>query len=528
MAGAIEQLDVAIVGGGVSGAWCGWRLSAGDPAARAYRRIGLFECSDRIGGRLLSLKLPGVPDVACELGGMRYMSSQPLVTWLIEQELRLPGIPAPVAQPENIAYLRRKRLHVRDLSNASLLPYDLDAAERVQPDTLLQQAIDTMAPGAKGLTGDALRKAMETATYDGRLLAEQGFWNVLARLMSGEGYRFAQESGGYDTTQLNWNAADTVVLNADFAPDVRFTRVQEGYEAVPHLLAKRFADQDGCSVHMEHTALGLDTITLADGSPGVALQVADAAGVTRTVHARHVILAMPRRSLELLEPAGAVLGDPGFQQLLTTVTPIPLFKAFVAYHEPWWEPLGIASGRSVTDLPLRQVYYWSSVPNRSSVLLATYDDTTNVGFWQGLAGEDVPRYGLRLDHLPSEARDHVLQDLGGDNAVDHDAPAPLIEELHRQMKEVHGLPGAPAPYAGIYQDWIGDPYGGGVNFWNIGVKSWEVIPQMVKPVAGAPVYVCGEAYSDAQGWVEGALRTAEILLTEHLQLPPVAPDAPPA
>ena len=66
---------------------------------------------------------------------------------------------------------------------------------------------------------------------------------------------------------------------------------------------------------------------------------------------------------------------------------------FVAYHEPWWETLGITTGRSVTDLPVRQVYYWASNPKANSVLLATYDDTLNVGFWQGLAG-DVRQYTL--------------------------------------------------------------------------------------------------------------------------------------
>jgi hypothetical protein len=33
------------------------------------------------------------------------------------------------------------------------------------------------------------------------------------------------------------------------------------------------------------------------------------------------------------------------------------------------------------------------------------------------------------------------------------------------------------------------------------------------------VYVLGEAYSGAQGWVEGALTTAELVLTDHLGIP---------
>lgn len=517
---ATRDLDVAIVGAGVSGVWCGWRLTGETAGAARRRRVGVFELSHRVGGRLLSVRLPGLPDVACELGGMRYMSTQPLVKWLVEDELNLPRMEAPVARPENLAYLRRRRLHVKDLGTARKVPYDLDAAERKHPDELLQDAIDKMAPGAKGKAGEALRKAVQSARFDGRPVSDQGFWNILARTMSIEGFRYAQEAGGYDCTQLNWNAADTIVLNADFTPTVQFSRVAEGYEDVPRQLAQRFSDQGG-ELHLGHAVRSVESVKLADGTKGVALQVEDVrTGRTRVVRARSVILAMPRRSLELLDESGPVLGDPGFRKLLTSVTPIPLFKAFVAYHQPWWEALGITSGRSVTDLPLRQVYYWSSTPKKSSVLLATYDDTLNVSFWQGLAG-DVRQYGLELDHLPKGVRDRIRASKVDDRWMGHKAPAALAEEIHRQLAEMHGVPDAPRPYAAVYHDWIDDPFGGGVNFWNIGVKSWRVIPKMAHPVSTAPVYVCGEAYSDAQGWVEGALRTAEIVLTKHLGLPKI-------
>jgi hypothetical protein len=33
-------------------------------------------------------------------------------------------------------------------------------------------------------------------------------------------------------------------------------------------------------------------------------------------------------------------------------------------------------------------------------------------------------------------------------------------------------------------------------------------------LAPRPIYICGEAYSDAQGWVEGALQTADMLLAK--------------
>jgi hypothetical protein len=46
------------------------------------------------------------------------------------------------------------------------------------------------------------------------------------------------------------------------------------------------------------------------------------------------------------------------------------------------------------------------------------------------------------------------------------------------------------------------------------------MPAIVNPVAGLPVYICGEAYSHEQGWAEGALQTAELMLTRYFGLPP--------
>ena len=70
-----EMLDVAIVGAGVSGVYTGWRLLTDPPPVRPVPTVHVFEQSQRIGGRLLSVEPPGIPGVFCELGGMRYMSS---------------------------------------------------------------------------------------------------------------------------------------------------------------------------------------------------------------------------------------------------------------------------------------------------------------------------------------------------------------------------------------------------------------------------------------------------------------------
>ena len=50
-----DILDVAIVGGGVSGVYAAWRLRTDPPKGKPQPNVQVFEQSQRIGGRLLSV-----------------------------------------------------------------------------------------------------------------------------------------------------------------------------------------------------------------------------------------------------------------------------------------------------------------------------------------------------------------------------------------------------------------------------------------------------------------------------------------
>lgn len=513
-------LDVAIIGAGVSGVYSGWRLLR-DGSAK--KKITIFEGSDRVGGRLLSLTPPGMPATRCELGGMRYMSRHVLVAWLVKKfGFATEGMD--VANPANIAYLRGRQNRLVDLNTPALLPYQFEALEKHivedPKNALLIFALQQILPNCLTITYDQLLEEVKTATFDGTPLHELGFWNVMARILSPDGYAFVRDTCGYDCLVSNWSAADAIpFILADFGGGVQYFRFPNGYDEMPQRLAKEFQAAGG---HLKlNTCLrSFDTAKLADGSIGVALHFADG----KVVQARRLVLAMPRRSLELLEPTGAVM-DPrhaDVRALIESVEPIPLFKIFLCYSYPWWKPVGVSVGRSVTDMPIRQCYYWGVEPRTpimdgNSALLASYDDDLSVSFWAGLRKKTAGTQLYQPGNHP--ASKHA----GGESWAAHRAPKAMVEEAHRQVVQMHGVSYAPMPYAAAYRDWAEDPYGGGVNFWQIHAKSWEVIPAIVQPRAGLPVYICGEAYSREQGWVEGALQTAEIMLQQKFKLLPPPP-----
>ena len=91
--------------------------------------------------------------------------------------------------------------------------------------------------------------------------------------------------------------------------------------------------------------------------------------------------------------------------------------------------------------------------------------------------------------------------------------------MHRQILALHSVQSAPEPLEAISVNWADDPFAGAWHFWNPGVQSWQVTHQMAQPIDDLPCYVCGEAYSTMQTWVEGALSTAD-LVQQRLNLPP--------
>ena len=64
------------------------------------------------------------------------------------------------------------------------------------------------------------------------------------------------------------------------------------------------------------------------------------------------------------------------------------------------------------------------------------------------------------------------------------------------------------------RDWSLPPCGGGSWFWQPGYRPWEVWRTLSRfsladdTARRENVHVCGEAFSDYQGFIEGALRTS--------------------
>ena len=70
------------------------------------------------------------------------------------------------------------------------------------------------------------------------------------------------------------------------------------------------------------------------------------------------------------------------------------------------------------------------------------------------------------------------------------------------------------------RDWGRWPYGGAGHLWRPGFEPWNVSAKLeafsLTGHAPANTHICGEAFSDFQGFMEGALRSAHRALANAL------------
>jgi len=563
----LPDLDVAIVGGGISGIYTAWRLRRENPGGRLAEwagqrddgklKVAVFERSNRIGGRLLSARSPKLPNATCELGGMRFIDPLHARVSRLVATLKLRSRDQVVYQASNIAFLRGRLLRYRQLGKPELLPFNLDLAEAdwiasrtfdeksAAPDDLIGRVLGRAIEGLQkhleehGGDKDKLYAFLEVAKVAGdeRPLWQWGFWNLILRFMSPEAYKAARDTIGYDVLGANYNAVDMIAEILQFAPGIRYLMLEEGYQSLPWTLKTQFEDCGG-RVETDHELSGFDF----SESEGFSLRFSGSED-SNPVTARVVILAMPRRSLELIVYGSPPLKTWSKRYLLAAVEPIPLFKLFLIYERPWWEEAGVKAGRSLTDLPLRQCYYWpvpqakgDAVSHEGRAALMVYNDALNVSFWRGLAlPEEVaapPRERFGGDKFISDpgyfsARSSAVAKSPGPRDYHElllrnweacNAQVPQVVEMSRQLGLVHGIDLPPEPVDAAVADWSQDPFGGGVHLWNVFSKSRLVMEEMIQPISPIPCYVCGEAYSTNQTWVEGALQTADLVLS-RLGLP---------
>lgn len=291
--------------------------------------------------------------------------------------------------------------------------------------------------------------------------------------------------------------------------------------------------------------------------------------VPQRVRAKNIVFAMSRGALEQLNLDGFLFNEydssedalKSFRRSIQCVASHPLLKTFMWFQTPWWfdhskekeflsrtefavpkeskspqgggkdEPnrpgtLEFATGRIFTDLPLRMIYYHGPSSDSCTVqgsdsrmaMIMAYCDARHAEYWESLNSLDEARW------LSEEFADIFSRESPEDNTImEFGVSETFAERMHDQLWRFHRhnteLETPEKSVFAVFMNWAKEPYFGGWHTWKIGYNAASLQPKLMAPFIDSRLFICGEAFSADQGWIEGALKSAELMLTRHLDVP---------
>lgn len=322
------------------------------------------------------------------------------------------------------------------------------------------------------------------------------------------------------------SAGEALQILMDFPADPMYFTFKRGYEQLPCVMRERVLAK-GAAIHLSTMATRI--VRNKDGEFRVgatvapdqqnALQFMDG-GKEVAFRAKKVILALPKSAMEhlfLSSPALSLHHNSGsLYKALGSVQSMRLLKINLYFEHEWWQdPTYVKQefefGPNFTDLPINAVYPFYSLcgdeDHKRPAALTIYCDFNNTNFWQGLqnAGEHE-LFNSALQAKYSEAKPQLL----------FAASLLVVEEALKQLTLLfEPIKEIPRPLLTSYRLWAGFEDGGfgyGYHQWRMNADDEHVREVLKSPMEN--IYVCNEAFSSEQGWVNGSLESSELVLKE--------------
>jgi monoamine oxidase len=361
-----------------------------------------------------------------------------------------------------------------------------------------------------------------------------GFWNLLSDYLSHDAITKLRDLGTfYHLLAENPNAAEWYVWwLRGFAISDELQGIHGGMEYIVVRLRRELNKlrrklekprelemHKMCAVKMIEKVDGRFFLNFRDGNARRDIQ---GAGYDR------VMLALPRLGIERIvrdSDTKIMEGlDSELNSLLDSAFGFPMVKMFLVVRNRWWEEENRAN-RYATRIPTRELHYWKGKSAKSKQgLIMVYTDRPASSFWANYTrpGEqpDAARSRTHPRTKPATAPPTNSSSTQKEVPKGRRLPRRLEERLVRKMvqyindNDVPDISQKDIAWYGIW-DWGRAPYGAGNHAWRPERKSWNVmrrladLAQKKEGRATAPsLHICGEAYSDYHGFMEGSLRSA--------------------
>lgn len=576
-----DKVKVAIVGAGMSGLYSAWRLQN----EAGISDFAILERSNRTGGRLDSDLVnfknqhhqPGDPEfieVKEEQGGMRFLfdDMDTLMALFLALDLENQIVPFPMnSGGNNRLFFRGESFSVNDAQKDDYAIwselYNLAPSEQgVNPKDIVNVVFNRILKAnpqfkyrPKNRGPVFWQRFRLDCQWNGKGLNEWSLWDLFTDMgYSQECITMLYRVLGFNGTFLSgMNAGVAYQLLEDFPANVQFKTFTKGFSTLPNALVDKIGSE---RIHLDTS---VESIEFDDCAQEYVLKIQQGnckCGSTKTLRADKVILGLPRLALEKLFAKSNAFNSDNRERAekiwntLQTASNQPLLKINLYYDSAWWgegstgRP-AVEFGPNFADLPTGSVYPFYAVDEKLAAqlmyqesgqaasdkvqveldktaqdkykkpaALTIYCDYLNINFWSALQASG-PKYEHpnQLDFVEA-----VPSDM-------YPATVAVVEQATKFFKDIFNTHYVPAPILTSARIWQGSvnfdlpaeqQFGYGVHQWAVGANDRQVMKDLVEPLPN--LFTCGEAFSDYQGWVEGALRSTDLVLEQGFNLKPFA------
>jgi hypothetical protein len=547
-----QEVDVAIIGAGISGLYCAFRLLENDSSLR----IAIVERLNRTGGRLDTdiIDFPDGSQVREEEGGMRFnYDMTELMTLNNALNLCKDIVAFPMASADNTNryFLRGHNFTLAEAKESGDMIwselYDLKSEEiGLSPTAIVTRAFDTILfendmEQKSGEPPEFWTKVREKVKWKGMTLNQWQLWGLLRDMgHSEECIQMLTETIGFAGPFMSLaNAGDALQILADFPKDPQYFTFEKGFSTLPNAVVDYLDKHHGENISIQ-LSTNVDEISGEDGSYRLTLTEASdqlnsspiiPGGVTKELKANKLIVAVATQGAEqLFLRSPALRAAPDAQKLwenIHSALGMKLMKINLYFNKPWWEssppksPLTerppVQFGPNFSNLPINAIYPFYALPEQQRILsggeqgdpginseagaaLTIYCDFTNTNFWNGLQNVG-PMFTSPMQEIQNEKLPQTL----------YAASEAVVTEARKQLQSLFGMNYVPEPVLTSYRLWDGEQdFEYAYHQWKIGVIDSEVRSYLAAPREN--LHFCNEAISDMQGWVNGALRSANDVL----------------
>ncbi|CAL1542267.1 unnamed protein product [Lymnaea stagnalis] len=498
-----REVDVVIVGAGVTGAYSAYRLR------NTSQSIEIVERSDRIGGRHYTAVFPEAPNIPVELGVMMYSAEvHDRMAKLVEElDLTQEEYPEAFGVPNEKMYLMRgQHLKEEDIKSGAQIPYNLTPEEKQNQGRFVKYILEKLT-GHKEDTlprEDRMKLKVKVTGAEEKELYKYTLEEALDKVTSPDGKAFFYALAKFDSPHYKDASAILAFGNEFdyFSGNISLHKIKEGMDALPKEMISKFLEasekhnitmnRDVDSIQRVNNTRYLLRLKKTKSEDGLVSET----GLDEFICARKVILAIPKDAL--LKVQWPELKAKPIVDALNALRSVPMSKVVMTFAKRHWQENEATKATvKFTDSLVGKVYeLGKSNTSDSYVLLASYAEGEKVRVFEECNQKGLPIAGSE----PGELR--VTEDMKAD------VLAELKNVFWGEWK---------APMKSAAKFWTQHPFRGGSTVWRAGFHFSEIIERIQHPSQDDDVYIVTRDIADGnkQLWTEGGLESVERIMKRH-------------